>query len=512
MALPFEIIRHPNFVSIHNWFSGIGGDIDLNAYDIFKHQQGQPVKIKSIQGWFVGDNDFIIVKENDENGAEICRLGRAASSWVEVDDETGATAFRLSTANGVAFGECPGFDFGPYQDGNHLVVFHDTTNNKDAWGYIKAEAPSGETLAADSVTDGGFAAVTETNVYTSDFSAGVNGWAQYIGDTNLQVTGNNDDIPNAAGLDDVLKAYANGADKSFLLKASATVLTLGKAYKVTYKYYAEAGCGLAFLRFGLHSVAADRPDTAVVEGSWQTVTAYYFNAVTSDTTVLYFSSITSQGGTGIDSLLNGKAIYIKDVVIDNITLTSWTAGTGCAPQASAGALTTKANAIAGTASDLSQNISAGTGKLYKVIFTVVRTAGSVTAKVGGSSGTTISASGTYTQYITCGSVDTNITFSKDATFAGSVDTVSVQQVTVPAATGALLVSTFGGAVRNFASIDAGFNPNLVTSFEVKEYHAAKYMTDRCHFKKGGSLMNPFLDVSKAILSVGEKNRIIFEFI
>lgn len=359
MAIPFEIIRHPNFVSIHNWFSGIGGDIDLNAYDIFKHQQGQPVKIKSIQGWFVGDNDFIIVKENDENGAEICRLGRAASSWVEVDDETGATAFRLSTVNGVAFADCPGFDFTPYQDGNHLVVFHDSAG-KVAMAYIKAEAPAGETLDTTVITNG---------LFDSDIS----GWSLTPGVNTIEW--------DATGK---LKVTKNAGTHAFASQQLTTIIS-----------------------------------------------ALYKIQITIDSTSIYFRML--KGTTQ-----NGYDLYLGSYV-GSSTLTIYQ---------------TETNATPWLTIDDGNNIL-------------------------------------------------------DIT---TYDNVSYQKVLVPSATGALLVSTFGGAVRNFASIDAGFNPNLVTSFEVKEYHAAKHMTDRCHFKKGGSLMNPFLDVSEAILSVGEKNRIIFEFI
>ena len=75
MAIPFEIIRGPNFTSIHNLFSGVGGNIDVPAHLIFKGHQDRETKVKSIS--FIGyrNGDFIVVKEDDENGPEICRLG-----------------------------------------------------------------------------------------------------------------------------------------------------------------------------------------------------------------------------------------------------------------------------------------------------------------------------------------------------------------------------------------------------------------------------------------------------
>jgi len=75
MALPFSIIRKDNFVSILNYFSGTDGNIDLTSYDIFKGHQGQEIKIKSISFQGTAIQNFIVVKQGDENGPVICRLG-----------------------------------------------------------------------------------------------------------------------------------------------------------------------------------------------------------------------------------------------------------------------------------------------------------------------------------------------------------------------------------------------------------------------------------------------------
>lgn len=44
-----------------------------------------------------------------------------------------------------------------------------------------------------------------------------------------------------------------------------------------------------------------------------------------------------------------------------------------------------------------------------------------------------------------------------------------QQVTVPAATGALIVDSLGGSTRNFQYIESGFDPNAISSFEVEKW-------------------------------------------
>ncbi len=66
--------------------------------------------------------------------------------------------------------------------------------------------------------------------------------------------------------------------------------------------------------------------------------------------------------------------------------------------------------------------------MYKLIFTATRTAGTFTPDIGGTNGTAINVDGTYTQYIVCGATDTNLRFEKDATFAGTIDTVSCSPV------------------------------------------------------------------------------------
>jgi len=66
------------------------------------------------------------------------------------------------------------------------------------------------------------------------------------------------------------------------------------------------------------------------------------------------------------------------------------------------------------------------GRRYKVTYTVTRSAGSVTAVLGGTSGTARSAAGTYTDYIVCGSGD-RLNFLASETFNGSVDLVQVME-------------------------------------------------------------------------------------
>jgi hypothetical protein len=109
---------------------------------------------------------------------------------------------------------------------------------------------------------------------------------------------------------------------------------------------------------------------------------------------------------------------------DFASATGWTTGTGWSIGAGV------ATAAAGTGSDLSRPVAMEGGKTYEVTATITRTAGSLTIKTNGgtigAAGTAISHSGTFTRTFLAPAGSTSIVFSKDATFAGTVDNVSVK--------------------------------------------------------------------------------------
>lgn len=99
--------------------------------------------------------------------------------------------------------------------------------------------------------------------------------------------------------------------------------------------------------------------------------------------------------------------------------TGWSIGSGVATK------------VAGSASLLSQTIAPVTGTVYRVVYTITRSAGTITPRFTGGStvtGTARSASGTYVDFLTA--VSGNVTFelSADATFAGTVDDVYIKRV------------------------------------------------------------------------------------
>lgn len=86
-------------------------------------------------------------------------------------------------------------------------------------------------------------------------------------------------------------------------------------------------------------------------------------------------------------------------------------------------MTRTANADVST---LSQTLRLKRGAPYMVVYTLTRSAGTITPSLGGTNGTARSAAGTFREVIFCGATNKDIVFTPDATFAGTVDLVSVQ--------------------------------------------------------------------------------------
>ena len=104
--------------------------------------------------------------------------------------------------------------------------------------------------------------------------------------------------------------------------------------------------------------------------------------------------------------------------------TDWTKGTGWSIGSGV------ATKTAGTASLLSQAEALTAGVTYRLVYTITRSAGSITPQfTGGStvSGTARSNSGTYVDILTAVSGNTTLAFSAGAGFAGTVDNVHLKR-------------------------------------------------------------------------------------
>lgn len=105
----------------------------------------------------------------------------------------------------------------------------------------------------------------------------------------------------------------------------------------------------------------------------------------------------------------------------------WTKGTGWS--ISGGVATISAP---GASSDLYQDSADFVdGDWYLLTFTMTRTAGSLTPYLNGQALTVRSASGTYSEWVQAGSTGNRLTFQAGATFAGTVDAVSIKRATDP---------------------------------------------------------------------------------
>ncbi len=105
------------------------------------------------------------------------------------------------------------------------------------------------------------------------------------------------------------------------------------------------------------------------------------------------------------------------------------------------------------------------GTCYKSSLDASGTGGAGTA-ITGSGGPAYVLDGQSGKYVTAD--DTAILFITYGS-AGQVvnlDTKTVEPLTDCAATGALIVSTLGGATRAWTSVDSGFNPNLACEYKI----------------------------------------------
>lgn len=116
---------------------------------------------------------------------------------------------------------------------------------------------------------------------------------------------------------------------------------------------------------------------------------------------------------GADLAVNG--VFAAD--------TDWTKGAGWSIGSGV------ATKVAGSASALSQTVASTAGRWYRCSATITRTAGTLTVSLG-TSGTTATFTANHTGnfYLFSGTGTQTLSFSGDASFAGTVDNVVVQQI------------------------------------------------------------------------------------
>lgn len=136
-------------------------------------------------------------------------------------------------------------------------------------------------------------------------------------------------------------------------------------------------------------------------------------------------TLSEDAGTASENLLvfidYKRPEYIRngDFASDTIWTkgSGWTIGTGVA---------TATGAISTAISQTSGIIDLISGVTYTITYTITRSAGDLIPSIGGTAGTTRSASGTYTESIVCGA--TQVIAFTGAGFTGTIDNVSMKAI------------------------------------------------------------------------------------
>ena len=190
-------------------------------------------------------------------------------------------------------------------------------------------------------------------------------------------------------------------------------------------------------------------------GDGSTVSMYVKN--------LQLELIPSGNAVGSDTVTNGA--FTTDA--------SWTKGTDWLID---DADSNVASKTAGTASDLSQATAYPSGETVQVVFTMTRTAGALTPKIGAVAASAFAASGTYTVYIKSAAATPSLIFSADADFAGTLDTVSAKSVPDVAY---LNPGIYSPTTESTATIPA--EPRFETNGLLVEGEGTNFVTYSCDF-------------------------------
>lgn len=174
---------------------------------------------------------------------------------------------------------------------------------------------------------------------------------------------------------------------------------------------------------------------------------------------------------GSDLIVNGGF----DADSDWTKGTDWTIGSGVATK------------VAGTAANLTQTVAPLTaGKWYTVTYTITRTAGTLNSLIGAFVGPNRAANGTYTDVMRADT--TAFGFAADASFAGTVDNVSAQELTLTELIEPVACGTANIVASVALTITAGIKCGLVirldsesttANFIIVGYDGSKVRMGKC---------------------------------
>ncbi len=270
-----------------------------------------------------------------------------------------------------------------------------------------------EHFGIELVTDGGFTAIEVTG-------------SELIVNGNME--SNSDwDAYNAPNTQEQSAEQVHGGSSSWkvvhdgsasgILSAAPLSTTTGKVYQYNYWVYPSGTVDGFQLRHGDGAwLWSGTSNSGLSAGSWNEINLYHLE---------------SAGGTACEIGLVSKFAgtwYFDDVSYKEVIFSNWTAGTGWVVGTDSKALTDKADKTAGTGSNLEQTGTTATAStLYQITYTVTnRTAGAVYVEFGSTNGTSRTTNATFVQEITTSDTD-HLKFVADASFDGTIDTVSVKQ-------------------------------------------------------------------------------------
>ena len=320
--------------------------------------------------WYFGDSDAVeriglAVSTTDYKLGGICAVaGVNKWSWASDDsfnenteysivfEQNGTTpalyvngkespiTFSISTDLTAWFDQATGIDNGKLSAGAYATSFAGSFANVDVnyFGTFNTVLSGQEKqdLYTTARSPNKYVGASNAAEYTGDFSADVNGWTQNTGDADLQLSA----PVTQDAVTETMKIYANGGDKTCQLDRDASILVSGKAYRLTFDYFAETSSGIASFGIGVASNRSPGLDgtftsnaITVVENAWQTGQTLEFVNSTNRPN-LDFCTYTSSVGQMVDVLLTGKSFYLKNVVLtrigevvgfypENMTPTTW---------------------------------------------------------------------------------------------------------------------------------------------------------------------------------------------
>jgi hypothetical protein len=338
--------------------------------------------------------------------------------------------------------------------------------------------------------------------YSSDFSAGVDGW------TGLRATpaGNIDDIPSTD--DDWLRCTINNENALHSLLKN-NILTIGRKYRITFKYYIPSG------QTALGGILLTRYDGVDYSGityqsTLDAITTYTVDITAGDVGLRLYAT-TSLGSKLVNDPGGDDVFYIKDVTISEIqpfmdgnhsieiydssnrmlkgvlkaagtseTLgdelaTSWSNASGHPFET----FTTSGNTIT-SAQNTSGNGRCDIGSispliLTKTVMTVSKNDHSIVYMEGTTAGNisfpvTIMTGlnfGSYTKYQTINTAKPVLGFVTTATTGEFIlSAYSLKQVLTPSALGATIVSAKAGETYNWKYKDASFTYNAASYYVI----------------------------------------------